>query len=208
MAKERISAFAQENSNLKRNARPPYMPAAVGKRNDTEAVPSQDLKEDINSSANEIYSKTDKIEDHPVSPEPNDIPVDKGDFHDTKAPVEDIVTAVEKEPEKKPEKRSPGRPKKNPAEKSTVYKKRNSTLSSKVEEGETLPSSLKLTPYTKALLTMLCNVTDYTCMSELADAAIHNYLTREYSEYLPLVDMYYRTMFPDAPDEKTLHAKK
>ena len=54
---------------------------------------------------------------------------------------------------------------------------------------------------------MVSKVSGHSCQSELADVAIHNYLVKEYAQFLPLVDMYYGNIDPDA-DLKALHKKK
>ena len=98
------------------------------------------------------------------------------------------------------------RQKKRKASENT-YKRRSSTLAGNEELKETTVVSLKLTPYTKALLEMVSKVSGHSCQSELADVAIHNYLVKEYAQFLPLVDMYYGNIDPDA-DLKALHKKK
>ena len=124
-----------------------------------------------------------------------------------KAEAEEAVYETDREDSTGNDKKSAEpRQKKRKASENT-YKRRSSTLAGNEELKETTVVSLKLTPYTKALLEMVSKVSGHSCQSELADVAIHNYLVKEYAQFLPLVDMYYGNIDPDA-DLKALHKKK
>lgn len=121
--------------------------------------------------------------------------------------MKSAVMPEEKESSEEDKKPAEPKQKKKKSSENSAYKRRSSTLAGNEELKETMAVSLKLTPYTKALLEMISKVSGHSCQAELADVAIHNYLVKEYAQFLPLVDMYYANIDPDA-DVKLLHKKK